>query len=123
MVILQLKTYFFSYNEPNGHNLKIIFYDGFDGHDGIVCAEDILWRGICCNKVRLRCGSGEPLELEVDERLHVGGDELVGEQDGCGCGEDNQWQRHGGIRCDRVAERGTRSPTTSSHFGELTSLR
>ena len=61
--------------------------------------------GICCNKVRLRCGSGEPLELEVDERLHVGGDELVGEQDGCGCGEDDQRQRHGGIRCDRVAER------------------
>ena len=61
--------------------------------------------GICCNKVRLRCGSGELLELEVDERLHVGGDELVGEQDGCGCDEDDQRQRQDSIRCDRVAER------------------
>lgn len=38
--------------------------------------------------------SSEPLELEVDERLHVGGDELVGEQYGCSGGEDDQRQRH-----------------------------
>lgn len=41
----------------------------------------------------MRCSR---LELEVDERLHVGGDELVGEQDGCGCDEDDQRQRHSG---------------------------
>ena len=43
-------------------------------------------------------------ELKIDERLHVGGDELVGEQDCCG-GEDDQRQRQDSIRCDRVAER------------------
>ncbi len=35
-------------------------------------------------------------ELEVDERLEVGGDELADDEDGEDAGEDHQWERHRG---------------------------
>lgn len=37
-----------------------------------------------------------PSELEVDERLEVGGDELADDEDGEGAGEDHQRERHRG---------------------------
>ena len=36
------------------------------------------------------------LELEVDERLHFGRNELIGHKDRCYGGQDNQRQRHAG---------------------------
>lgn len=37
-----------------------------------------------------------PSELEVDERLEVGGDELADDEDGEGAGEDHQREGHRG---------------------------